>query len=188
VIPSEEEAIAFHWRFGFNERIVAHCRVVAKVAVLLATEFARKGMKVDVKAVEAAALLHDIGRTRTQTVMHGAEGADMVAREGVDEKVVEIIRRHVGAGISPDEAKLLGLPDFDYVPRTLEERIVCFSDKMVDLETVRPFEEEVRRFTVKSLDVTRLLALKKGLEENLGEDPGKFVLEKIKESQKGARV
>ena len=96
--------------------------------------------------------------------------------------MVEIVRRHVGAGISPEEAKKLGLPDFDYVPRTLEERIVCFADKMVDSEKVRPFDEEVKRFVAKSHDVGRLRALKQGLQDDLGEDPERFVLDNIKES------
>ena len=71
----------------------------------------------------------------------------------------------------------------DYIPRTLEERIVCFADKMVDADNIRPFGEEVRRFTAKSHDVGRLLALKRGLADELGQDPEKLVLDKIKESK-----
>jgi uncharacterized protein len=183
VIPSEGEAIALHRRYGSNEHIVSHCQTVSEVAKIVAEEFERRGRRVDIEAVIAGALLHDIGRSKTQTVRHGVEGADIVEREGVDRKVVEIIQRHVGAGISPEEAKKLGLPDLDYIPRTLEERVVCFADKMVDGVKVRPFDEEVRRFTIKNHDVKRLLALKRRLQEELGEDPEKIVFEKIKESQ-----
>ncbi|MDE1852284.1 MAG: HDIG domain-containing protein [Thaumarchaeota archaeon] len=182
MIPSEEDAASLHRKYGSDERIVRHCQTVALVARSLAEEFQRRGHAVNVKAVVAAAMLHDIGRSRIQTVRHGVEGASMVEKEGVDGKVVEIIQRHVGAGISPEEAKSLGLPDLDYIPHTLEERIVCFADKMVDSNRVRPFEEEVRRFRIKSHDVGRLLALKKGLQEELGEDPEKIVFGKIKES------
>jgi len=183
VIPSEGEAVALHRKYGSNERVVKHCQTVATVAKILADEFVRKGHNVDTRAVVAAAMLHDIGRSRVQTVMHGAEGASIVAGEGVDAKVVEIIRRHVGAGISTDEAEAIGLPGFDYIPRSLEERIVCFADKMVGSDRVQPFEDEVRRFRAKNHDVKRLLALKKGLQEELGEDPEALVFEKIKESQ-----
>jgi len=183
VIPSEGEAVSLHRKYGSNERIIEHCETVAKVAKVLAEEFERRGSRVDVRAVVAAAMLHDIGRSRVQTVRHGVEGADMVEKEGADRKVVEIIRRHVGAGISPEEAKTLGLPDLDYIPRTLEERIVCFADKMVDGVDVRPFEGEVHRFTIKNHDVMRLLALKRRLQEELGEDPEKIIFEKIKESK-----
>ena len=183
MIPSEGAALALHRKYGSNEHIVRHCETVARVAGALAEEFKRRGADVDAKAVAAGALLHDIGRARTQTVRHAIEGANIAEREGVDRKVVEIIQRHVGAGISPEEAKKLGLPDLDYIPRTLEERIVCFADKMVDGDKVRPFEEEVHRFTIKNHDVMRLLALKRRLKEELEEDPEKLVFDKIKESR-----
>ena len=186
MIPSEGEALELHRKHGSNERIVRHCQTVAEVSRALAEEFRRRGVDVDVKAVVAGALLHDIGRSKTHTVRHGVEGANLVEKEGADRKVVEIIQRHVGAGISPEEAKRLGLPDLDYIPRSLEERIVCFADKMVDGETVRPFEGEVQRFTLKKHDVMRLLTLRRRLQDELGEDPEKVVFEKIKESQQKA--
>jgi uncharacterized protein len=187
VIPSVEEAMAIHAKYGTRPHIVRHCQAVAMASKIVADEFQRRGRTVDVKAVTAGALLHDVGRSRTQTVRHGVEGAEIVEREGADAVVVEIVRRHVGAGVSADEAKRLGLPDFDYIPRTLEERIVCFADKMVDADSVRPFGEEVRRFTAKSHDVGRLIALRRGLAEELGTDPEKLVLDKIKESESKAR-
>ena len=183
MIPSVEGAMEIHAKYGSNQRIVSHCQAVAMAAKIVADELERQGRAVDESAIVAGALLHDIGRSRIQTVRHGVEGAEILAGEGVDQKVVEIVRRHVGAGISPEEAKTLGLPDFDYIPRSLEERIVCFADKMVDADTVRPFGEEVRRFTAKSHDVGRLMALKRGLADELGEDPEKLILDKIKESR-----
>jgi uncharacterized protein (TIGR00295 family) len=183
VIPSEGDALALHKKYGSNNRIVEHCRAVAKVARVVAGEFERLGKPVDSQVVLAGALLHDIGRTRVQTVRHGLEGSQMLEKEGVDIRVVEAVRRHIGAGISTDEAKALGLPNFDYVPRTLEERIVCFADKMVDADRVRPFDAEVERFVRKGHDVERLLALRQGLTHDLGTDPEKLVLRNINESQ-----
>ncbi len=170
-------------KYGTGVYIVRHCQAVAMATKIMADEFRHQGRAVDARAAIAAALLHDIGRTKTQTVRHGVEGAEILEKEGVDPKVVEIVRRHVGAGISAEEAKRLGLPDFDYIPRTLEERIVCFADKMVDADRVRPFGEEVHRFTAKSHDVGRLLALKQGLRDELGVDPEKLIFDKIKESE-----
>ena len=182
MIPSEGEAMAIHVKYNTGVYIVRHCQAVAMAAKIMADEAERRGRSVDKPRVIAGALLHDIGRTRTQTVMHGLQGAEILEKEGVDEEVVEIVRKHVGAGISPEEAKKLGLPDHDYIPRTLEERIVCFADKMVDADKVRPFGEEVHRFTAKSHDVGRLLALERGLAEDLGTDPEKLIFDKIKES------
>ncbi len=181
--PSEEEALALHRKHGSSERIIRHCLRVAEVSRLLTEGLQRAGKTVDANAVAAGALLHDIGRNRTQTVRHGLEGAELLRDEGVDGRVVEIVRKHVGAGISAEEAKTLGLPDHDYVPRSLEERIVCFADKLVGSDKVRPFSEEVERFVRKGHDVRRLLALKKALQEELGQDPERLVLDNIKESQ-----
>jgi uncharacterized protein (TIGR00295 family) len=180
VKPSEEEALALHWKYGSSDVVVRHCRAVAQVALVLAEEVQRRGGKVEVRVVFAAALLHDIGRSRVQTVHHGLEGSRILADEGVGEAVVQAVRRHVGAGISPTEAKSLGLPNFDYIPQTLEEALVCFADKMVDGDRVRPFEEEVRRFERKGHDVERLKALRKRVEAELGEDPEAFLFEKLK--------
>jgi len=183
VIPGEGRVLELHRKYGSNEILIGHCRTVARVANILAAEMESQGKSVDRELVNAGALLHDIGRNRIQTVRHGLEGAELLRGEGVDQRVVEEVRKHVGAGLSAEEASSLGLPPYDYIPRTVEERIVCFADKMVDNMNVRPFDAEVQRFAKKGHDVQRLLALKKSLEEDLGEDPEKVVLDKIKESQ-----
>lgn len=181
--PSEEEALELHRKYGSSEIVVRHCRKVAEAAKALADSFEGLGRKLDEHTVVAGALLHDIGRSRTQAVNHGLVGAELLEKEGVDGRVAQIVRCHVGAGLSPEEAKRVGLPDMDFVPRTLEERIVCFADKMVDLDGVRPFEVEVRRFARKGHDVERLHALKRGLQDELGQDPERLVLDNVKESQ-----
>ncbi len=183
MIPSEGEALALHKKYGSRSTTVEHCRTVAGVTQVIADELERQGKPLDMRALLAGALLHDIGRARIQTIWHGLEGAQILERESVDRKVVEIVRKHVGAGISSEEAKTLGLPSLDYIPRTLEERIVCFADKMVDADKVRPFEVEVKRFKTKGHDVGRLLALRKNIHEELGTDPENLLLGKIKESQ-----
>jgi len=183
VIPSEGDSLALHKKYRSNERIVSHCKTVASVAMVIADEFKRQHKPVDTEVVLAGALLHDIGRTKIQTVRHGFQGSEILREEGVDAKVVEAVRRHVGAGISAEEARTLGLPDFDYIPNTLEERIVCFADKMVDGDKVRPFNGEVQRFLKKGHDVGRLLALKRGLADALGTDPEKLVLRKLNQPE-----
>jgi uncharacterized protein len=182
VIPDEGSALALLGKYGCAEPIVEHCRTVATVSMVLADGVKGRGREIDSRAVLAGALLHDIGRSRVQTFRHGIEGAQILQEEGVDEKVVEIVRRHVGAGISAAEAKSLGLPEFDYIPRTVEQRIVCFSDKMVDSTKVRPFEVEVQRFMRKGHDVPRLLSLRESIRADLGADPENLIFGKIKES------
>lgn len=178
MIPDEGQAMALHRKYGSSERIVSHCRAVTRVSETLTDAFATKGIPIDRHAVVAGALLHDIGRNRTNNVDHGYIGAKILQDEGVDTIVVEIVKRHVGAGISNEEAASLGFPEGDYIPRTLEEKVVCFSDKMIASDQVRPFGEEVQRFVRKKHDVKRLLELKDSVQEKLGADPEKLLLAK----------
>ena len=175
-----EKALELHRKYGSNQQIVKHCETVASVAKMLVDALRLSGEPIDEEAVIIAASLHDIGRTRTQSVHHGYVGAEILGSEGLDGPVAEIVRRHIGAGISKEEASSLGFPDGDYVPRTLEEKIVCFADKMVDGVRVRPFAEEVKRFTAKGHDVERLKALKESLKEAMRQDPEEIVFSKLR--------
>jgi uncharacterized protein (TIGR00295 family) len=182
VIPDERQALSLHEKYGSNGRILEHCATVARVSTILCDALFGHGKGIDARATLAGALLHDIGRTRTHEVSHGYVGAEILENEGVDGVVVEIVRRHVGAGISAEEAASLGFPKGDYIPRTTEQMVVCFADKLVSSDMVRPFEEEVKRFERKGHDVERLKKLKTDLEAILGEDPEKLVLGAFKVS------
>lgn len=94
-------------------------------------------LRINRRIVAVGALLHDIGRTKSQGVDHGVVGAriirDLNATSDSDlEKIAKICERHVGAGITCKEAKKLGLPQGDYIPKTLEEKIVAYCDNLVD--------------------------------------------------------
>ena len=173
MIPDKEQALKIHSKLGSSETVISHCEAVAEIANSLAESFEEKGIPVDSKSIYAAALLHDIGRNRTHSIKHGYVGAQIALENGVDEKVAEIISRHVGAGITPEEAPDLGLPpDRSYIPETLEEKIVCFADKVVGPNGQPvPLEVEIEKFKRKGLDSQRLVRLKASLEEQLGEDP-----------------
>jgi uncharacterized protein (TIGR00295 family) len=179
MIPDAQEALALHKKYQSNDRIVSHCQACAKISKMLSDKAAARGRMVNERAVVAGALLHDIGRSQVQTVSHGYVGAGILEKEGVDSIVVEIVRRHVGAGISPEEAVALGFPPGDYIPRTLEQKIVCFADKLLDGDKARPFEEEVKRFVKKGHDVQRLRRLKEDVDAAVGVDAEALVLKKV---------
>jgi uncharacterized protein (TIGR00295 family) len=176
MIPNAQQALALHRKYRSTERIVAHCQACARISKLLSERAVQRGRPVDEEAVVAGALLHDIGRSQTQKVDHGYVGANILEKEGVDPVVVEIVRRHVGAGISSEEAVALGFPPGDYIPRTLEQKIVGFADKMLDGDRARPFEEEAKRFVKKGHDVERLRRLKEDVDAAVGGDAETLVL------------
>lgn len=178
MIPDAREALALHKKYGSSDRTVSHCQACAKISKTLLERAVQEGRPVNEEATMAGALLHDIGRSQTQTVGHGYVGAGILEKEGVDPVVVEIVRRHVGAGISPEEAAALGFPPGDYIPRTLEQKIVGFADKLLDGDKARSFEEEVKRFVKKGHDVQRLRRLKEDVDAAVGTDAESLILSK----------
>ena len=81
--------------------------------------------------IKKGALLHDIGRSKTHGITHAVEGAKIVREYGYPEEVQNIVERHIGAGLSEDEAIKLGLPKKSYIPQTIEEKIVAHADNLI---------------------------------------------------------
>ncbi|RJS85299.1 hypothetical protein CW706_01785, partial [Candidatus Bathyarchaeota archaeon] len=62
---------------------------------------------------------------------------------------IRIIKRHIGGGITAEEAVKLGWPVEDYLPETIEEKIVTYADKLIEGERVVPIEKTIREFSRK---------------------------------------
>lgn len=139
-LPSAEECIRLLEEVGCSDEIICHCKAVRDLAVQIA-----KKTNANVQLVETGALLHDIGRSKTHDIRHGIEGAKIAKKYGLPESIIRIIERHIGAGLSPKVAKTLGLPEKDYTPHTLEEKIVCHADNLVDNCERQNIEIEVER-------------------------------------------
>lgn len=130
---------------GCSREVVAHCLAVERVAVKLAEEIAARGHRVNRRLVSLGALAHDIGRSQTHGIEHGVRGAEILRRMGMDE-LSRFAERHIGAGIPADEAGTLGLPKRDFVPNTVEEKIVAYADKLVDGRRIIPYDRALERF------------------------------------------
>ncbi|MCL4333636.1 MAG: HDIG domain-containing protein [Candidatus Thermoplasmatota archaeon] len=139
--------------------------MVSKVALASA-----RGCGCDQRLVEAGALLHDIGRTVTHSIFHGVEGYKILKREGMDEILARFCSTHVGAGLLKSTARKLHLPDQDYIPRTIEEKIVCNSDTLLKGDKVVTIDEIAEDYVGKGLasEVPRLKRLYSYLERKCG--------------------
>ena len=109
------------------ENVIDHCEAVYKKAMKIASNFDN----VDADLIKKGALLHDIGRSKTHDITHAIEGVEIAKKYSYSDDVLNIIERHIGAGITEDEAIELGLPKKSYVPQTLEEKIVAHADNLV---------------------------------------------------------
>jgi uncharacterized protein len=112
---------------GTPNNVIEHCEAVYKKAMEIAANFDN----VDEDLIRKGALLHDIGRSKTHDITHAIEGVKIAQNYGYDKDVLNIIERHIGAGITENEAEKLGLPVKSYIPQTLEEKIVAHADNLV---------------------------------------------------------
>lgn len=98
-------------------------------------------LAVDIKFIEEASMLHDIGIFMTDApriacygdmpyICHGYLGSDLLAKEGYPKHGL-VCERHTGTGLSIQNIidKRLPVPQRDMRPQSLEEQIICFSDK-----------------------------------------------------------
>ena len=148
---------------GCAQNVIEHCKAVSSLSVCTAQELFASGISVDVELVRIGSVLHDLGRARTHAVNHAAVGAEMAEELGLDPRIVQIIKRHIGGGISRTEAKDLGLPDDDYIPVTIEEKIVAHCDNLMrGTERISVdeciFRMRSRNMSKESIDRVRALA------------------------------
>ncbi|MCW4004463.1 MAG: HDIG domain-containing protein [Candidatus Bathyarchaeota archaeon] len=144
-LPSREQAIALLKDNGCSDHVISHCLAVAELSLEIANKLQKKGLTVNLALVEAGALLHDIGRAKTHTVDHAVVGAQIAKSIGLPESIIKVIKRHVGAGITAEEAKWLGWPQDVYTPQSLEEKVVSYADKLIDKSERISIETEIKR-------------------------------------------
>ena len=155
-----------------REILLLHSTQVRNKAVWISR---RLGKSVDIETVSAGAMLHDIGIRfcnapgigcfgEADYLRHGITGAEKLRSLGIDgmEKFARICERHTGSGLTALEIVSGGLPlpERDFLPETVEEKIICLADKFFSksgdmqeksLESVRKSmakfgEEPLKRF------------------------------------------
>lgn len=147
-----------------REILTVHSSMVAAKALRI-VDFNALGSKVDRQFVEDAAMLHDIGIVGVNApsihcygprpyICHGIVGAEILRDEGLPDSFSRVCERHTGSGITADEVRCQGLPLpwRDFIPETLEERLICYADKFFSKSRDLRYEksmEEVERSMAK---------------------------------------
>ena len=139
-IPTRDQCIELLKKSGCSDSVISHCKVVRDLALNIA-----KRTDADLKLVEAGALLHDIGRSKTHGLKHAIEGAKIAKDMDLPDSIIQIIERHIGAGLSADIAKKIGIPPRDYIPLSLEEKIVCHSDNLINDSRRQDIKNEIEK-------------------------------------------
>ncbi len=127
-----EEDIALLKKAGMVEADIAHSRKVAQKALEIA---GRTDAELDMELIGRGALFHDLGKAQTHEMEHGRIGAEMGAAMGLPESITTIMEKHIRGGLTKEEAIELNLPVKDYTLYKLEERIIIYADRLVDIIT-----------------------------------------------------
>ena len=166
-LPDDAACIRLLTEAGCKRRVIVHCCTVCTVADAMAS-----GIGCDMALVHAGALLHDIGRSEDHSIMHAVIGAGIARSLGLPDEVVEIIRRHTGAGLDEEDVREIALPPGDDIPRTLEQKIVAHADNMVSDNRVVKHDHSSDKLRNKGAErgADRIDALHAELSELYGED------------------
>lgn len=152
-VPSGKECLALIEEHGMLPNIVAHSEAVMRVAAAIVDDLIDPD-EVERPLVVAAALLHDITKTRAlETKERHDESGGALARSLGMERIAEIIEQHVF------------LKDFDPEGPLLAKEIVYYADKRVMHDTVVSLDERVEDLVVRyGTTPERVALIRKNLE------------------------
>lgn len=127
ILPDREFALNLLKRLKIQLSVRRHSEKVAEKAIEIANKI--KKADVNLRLIEIGALLHDIGRTKTHGFKHALIGGKILRQMGFSDGLARICETHILGGLDKEDAKKVGLPERDYLPITLEEKIICLADK-----------------------------------------------------------
>ena len=131
-IPSRERCYQFIDEMGMLAHIVAHSEQVCRVALCLTSFLASGGIQLNRDLILAAAMLHDITKTRSFKTKenHAETGAAYLIAKGYPE-VGHIVAQHVRldkyfSSATPSEAEIVNYAD----KRVLHDKIASLTVRM----------------------------------------------------------
>ena len=131
-IPSREECDELMAKYSMLPNIVAHSQQVMRVSLAI-TDNLKNGVSINRDLVVAAALLHDITKTRSLKTRepHDQSGGELLRELGFA-RIGEIVKQHVI------------LLDFDPKGRLEEREIINYADKRVMHDRIVSLAERVQ--------------------------------------------
>lgn len=171
-VPTREECLALWDAYDMLPNIRAHSLAVACIAETLARMAATAGLDVDVDAVRAAGLLHDLAKT--YTIRHGGNhsqlGGAWVQDLTGNAALAQGIIHHVHWPFSVDiRTHFLPLSIIYSDKRVKHNRVVSLSERFEDLLTRYGATPEIRQRIGRSFDQAR--EIEEALIQTLGFEP-----------------
>ena len=162
-LPDRDYAIDLLRSLKIQHSVRRHSEKVADKAVEISEKITK--IKVDRNLIEIGGLLHDIGRAKTHGFKHALIGGKILRERGVPEELAKICETHILGGLDIEDARRFGLPEKDYLPVTIEEKIICLADKLMAGTKEVTIEERFDRWFYKYGKSKILLKSKKRIEK-----------------------
>lgn len=126
-VITRDDARRILWEARLDEKMINHAEGVAHRAEVVCNILQAANHKIDTEKVILAALLHDLGHSRSHGLDHAAVSAEILAERGLKE-VAEIVQVHA----LPQTGKL-----------TLEAKILIYADTTTgpDGEAIDPMKK-----------------------------------------------
>ena len=136
MIPNREECLGLMNQFGMLSHIIDHSVEVAKIALFLSAELNRRGQRIDLSLVEAAALLHDLTKTEClKTKEDHAQTGSHRLREMGYERVGEVVAEHIRVSKSNNPSWVSEEEVVNYADKRVQhDRIVSLKERFSDLK------------------------------------------------------
>lgn len=128
----------------FFDLVWTHSNIVWEIAEGLCNSLPNSlREQVDMELLKDGALLHDIGVYAVQFedfqedeslpryIEHGFKGAETIKKERLGERLARFASNHTGVGLTRESIEEIGIDvdKQDYLPVSMEEELVCYSDK-----------------------------------------------------------
>lgn len=130
MIPNKEDCLRLMSQNGMLDHIIDHSIMVARVALFLSVRLNRRGQRLNLPLVEAAALLHDLTKTECLRTKedHALTGSRLLKEMGY-ERIGEIVAEHIHLSKKIDPSWVS------------EEEVVNYADKRVQHDRIVNLEE-----------------------------------------------
>lgn len=156
-IPNYLEALTLLYILRVPWNVIRHAIIVASFTKRI-VESLKNDNAIDENLVFAGALLHDVGRIKSHGANHGVIGRKILLNLGFPDSLARICETHTIFSIEDEEtSNTLGIPVGNYLPKTLEEKIIAYADKRIHRGKILSSVEERYNYWFKRFGQQKVL-------------------------------